>query len=107
MNTAERTNRPARRKTPKHVAVIDRDHCTGCAACVEVCPVDCITAHRTGMGVMGSEAWCEIDAERCIGCRLCIRLPSRGIENFQLAICPWDAIDLVPTSSNLTTLSRK
>ena len=31
-----------RKKAPAEVAVIYADHCTGCEACIEVCPVDCI-----------------------------------------------------------------
>ncbi len=66
-----------RRRTPKAVAVIDRDHCTGCEACIEMCPVDCIALHVVAPGIKGTHAWCEIDAERCIGCKLCIRFPRR------------------------------
>ena len=97
MNANPQSTRPVREKTPKQVAVIDRDSCTGCEACIEICPVDCIERRRTGMGVMGVDTWCEIDRERCIGCRLCIRLPAGGIENFTLALCPWDAIEMVST----------
>ena len=32
----------ARKKIPKALAVVNADNCTGCEACVEVCPVDCI-----------------------------------------------------------------
>ena len=32
----------ARKKLPKEVAIINADNCTGCEACLEVCPVDCI-----------------------------------------------------------------
>ena len=32
----------ARKKLPKELAVIRADNCTGCDACIEVCPVDCI-----------------------------------------------------------------
>jgi len=78
------------------VAVIDVDHCTGCEACLEVCPVDCITLVVQGDGVKGTEAWCEIDPERCIGCKLCIRLPHRHSRKYKLEICPWDAIEMVP-----------
>ena len=74
----------ARKKLPKELAVIRADNCTGCDACIEVCPVDCIYK------VPGEEQpmlqyFCDIDLERCIGCALCERW------------CPWDAIDMVPT----------
>ena len=29
-----------RKKLPKELAVIRADNCTGCDACIEVCPVD-------------------------------------------------------------------
>lgn len=74
----------SRKKLPKELAVIRADNCTGCDACIEVCPVDCIYK------VPGEEQpmlqyFCDIDLERCIGCALCERW------------CPWDAIDMVPT----------
>lgn len=91
-----------RRRTPKAVAVIDRDHCTGCEACIEMCPVDCIQLRMVPPGIKGSHAWCEIDTDRCIGCKLCIRFPRRPgtPENFQLLVCPWEAIEMVPTRSS-------
>ena len=88
-----------RKRTPKAIAVIDRDYCTGCEACRQVCPVDCIALIRRATGVLGTERWCEVDASRCIGCKLCIRLPRRGSErdHYTLATCPWGAIELLPT----------
>ena len=89
-----------RRRTPAEVAVIDRDRCTGCQACCAVCPVDCIEWVRHAPGVCGVDSWCRIDADRCIGCKLCIRLaqpPSR--KPYELKICPWDAITLVPVGA--------
>lgn len=90
-------SRPARKRTPKAVALIDRDRCTGCQACCQVCPVDCITLVRQGAGVMGIDLWCAIDQARCIGCKLCIRAPRRRSESYTLRICPWEAIEMVPT----------
>jgi electron transport complex protein RnfB len=73
-----------RKKLPKELAVIRADNCTGCDACIEVCPVDCIYK-VPGPEQPGLQHFCDIDLERCIGCSLCERW------------CPWDAIDMVPT----------
>ncbi len=73
-----------RKKLPKEMAVIRADNCTGCEACIEVCPVDCIYK-VPGEDQPGLGTFCDIDLERCIGCSLCERW------------CPWDAIDMVPT----------
>src|SRR5438270_13532412 len=73
-----------RKKLPKELAVVRADNCTGCEACIEVCPVDCI--YKVGGEDLPSlQSFVDIDLERCIGCSLCERW------------CPWDAIDMVPT----------
>jgi Na+-translocating ferredoxin:NAD+ oxidoreductase subunit B len=89
-------NTSARKRLPKSLAVINVDNCTGCEACREVCPVDCIHLIETHQHVKGAHAWCEIDVERCIGCQLCIRLPRKKLNAYQLKICPWDAIEMIP-----------
>jgi electron transport complex protein RnfB len=73
-----------RKKLPAEMAVIRADNCTGCEACIEVCPVDCIYK-VPGEDQPGLQSFCDIDLERCIGCKLCERW------------CPWDAIDMIPT----------
>ena len=74
----------ARKKLPKELAVVRADNCTGCEACIEVCPVDCIYK-VPGEELPGLQSFVDIDLERCIGCELCAKW------------CPWDAIDMIPT----------
>src|SRR4051795_11119237 len=73
----------ARKKLPKELAVVRADNCTGCEACIEVCPVDCIYK-VPGEDLPSLQSFVDIDLERCIGCSL-----SAGCS-------PWDAIDMVP-----------
>jgi electron transport complex protein RnfB len=84
----------ARKKLPKELAVIRADNCTGCEACIEVCPVDCIYK-VPGEDLPSLQSFCDIDLERCIGCSLCERW------------CPWDAIDMVPTLDVVEHVANK
>lgn len=84
----------ARKKLPKELAVVRADNCTGCEACIEVCPVDCIYK-VPGQDHPGLQSFVEIDLERCIGCALCERW------------CPWDAIDMVPTPQIADAVAAK
>jgi Na+-translocating ferredoxin:NAD+ oxidoreductase subunit B len=90
------TRHPPRKKLPQRLAVIDADNCTGCEACVEICPVDCIALRTVDAGVKGTQSWCEVDWDRCIGCELCIRIPRKKSELYQMLVCPWEAIEMVP-----------
>src|SRR2546430_189945 len=83
-----------RKKLPKELAVIRADNCTGCDACIEVCPVDCIYK-VPGEDHPGLLYFCDIDLERCIGCKLCERW------------CPWDAIDMVDTGEVVPAVADK
>lgn len=95
-----------RRRVPKSIAVIDPDHCTGCEACREMCPVDCIALISSDPHVKGIHSWCEVDLERCIGCQLCVHLPRKSTQTYELQVCPWDAIDMVPSEFLPQAVSR-
>ena len=88
-----------RKKLPKELAVINADNCTGCESCLEVCPVDCITMNTLPgtPGIKGSQSWCEIDLERCVGCEVCVHIPQKKTNPYELLVCPWDAIEMVKT----------
>jgi electron transport complex protein RnfB len=86
-----------RKKLPKELAVINADNCTGCESCLEVCPVDCIVLITRDRGIKGAQSWCEIDLERCVGCEVCVHIPQKKSNPYELTVCPWDAIEMVPT----------
>jgi len=75
-------NKPARKREPNKLAVINQNGCTGCEACIIFCPVDCIEI-VPGMGAAQFQQVVEVDIERCIGCALCSKN------------CPWDTIPML------------
>ena len=95
-----------RKKLPKELAVINADNCTGCEACLEVCPVDCITkiVQYPQHGML--QSFCQIDLERCVGCEVCVHIPQKKTNPYELTVCPWDAIEMVPTELVATTVAQ-
>ena len=83
-----------RKVVPKTLAVIYADNCTGCEACIEVCPVDCIYK-VPGEEHPSLQTWCDVDLDRCIGCKHCAE------------VCPWDAIDMIDTLMAAQTVAVK
>ena len=96
-----------RKKVPKELAIINADNCTGCESCIEVCPVDCIDMIKIDRGVLkGVQQWCEIDLERCVGCEVCVHIPGKKSNPYELLVCPWDAIEMVPTETAAVVMAQ-
>ncbi len=79
-----------KKKLPKQLAILDEDLCTGCEACVVVCPVDCIDKVSDPSNAGYAMGICTIDLPVCIGCKLCAQ------------VCPWHVITMVPTKEVTT-----
>lgn len=72
---------PARK--PKPMALVYKDYCTGCEACIQMCPVkDCIM--KNPAAETPDQSWVYVAPQKCIGCALCVQ------------ICPWDCIEMIP-----------
>lgn len=95
-----------RKKVPKELAVINADNCTGCEACLEVCPVDCIEKIQQYDNFQNLQSWCEIDLERCVGCEVCVQIPRKKSDPYTLTVCPWDAIEMIPTINVAGTVAQ-
>jgi electron transport complex protein RnfB len=86
-----------RKKLPKELAVINADNCTGCEACLQICPVDCINKIQQYNQFNDLQSFCQIDLERCVGCEVCVHIPGKKSNPYDLKVCPWDAIEMVKT----------
>ena len=75
-----------RKKLPKELAVINADNCTGCESCLEVCPVDCIFKVQQYDQFHNLQSWCEIDIERCVGCEVCVHIPGKKTNPYDLKV---------------------
>ncbi len=58
-------------------AIIDKNYCVACGACINECPKNAIKIHK-GL-------FAEVDIEKCIGCNKCEK------------ICPASVITMINT----------
>jgi Pyruvate/2-oxoacid:ferredoxin oxidoreductase delta subunit len=84
---------PARKpRKPRPKAIINENGCTGCEACITVCPVDCIVK-IPNPAQPELNPICRVDWDRCTGCTICAR------------DCPWETIDMVyPTQPGIRVM---
>ena len=54
----------------------------------------------------GIQVWCEIDLERCVGCEVCVHIPQKKSNPYELVVCPWDAIEMIPTEEVAQVVSQ-
>jgi len=80
-----------RKNIPKQLAIVDQAACTGCCACVEVCPVDCIHEVKSDIS---PQQFVSIDLDTCIGCELCVHT-TKNPGFYDIKVCPWDALEMV------------
>ena len=50
---------------------MDRDLCTGCEFCIDICPFDCIYLIEDPLHETMVHKIAEVDAPACVSCRLC------------------------------------
>jgi len=57
---------------------VNASKCTGCSACVDVCPVEAMTLVSSNDPCKPKGHIAMVDEERCLGCGLCARACTRG-----------------------------
>lgn len=74
--------------TTGFIATIDPEICSGCAKCINICPIQAITLVSSSAG---DRKRAETDKNLCLGCGICIRS------------CPKAAIKMVPRKRKVIT----
>jgi len=59
--------------TTNFLPVIDRDKCTGCGKCVDVCPVEAMAMTSANDPKKPKRKVATLDAGVCLGCGVCVR----------------------------------
>ena len=75
-----------KRQRSRMLAVIT-EACTGCAACVDFCPVDCIDGSPDSSQASATHQAVQVHEDECIGCEVCAKVCEE---------LTWNAIEMVP-----------
>jgi len=70
--------------TTNFIPEVDAEKCTGCSACVAVCPVEAMKLVPYNDPLRPKKNVVKIDDERCLGCALCERVCTRGSISLKL-----------------------
>jgi ferredoxin len=60
--------------TTNFIPQINRDECTGCGRCVNVCPVEAMSLISANDPTKPKKKKTELDEQRCLGCGLCVKV---------------------------------
>jgi ferredoxin len=77
--------------TTNFIPQIDRDECTGCGRCVNVCPVEAMSLISANDPTKPKKKKTELDEQRCLGCGLCVK------------VCPEHHINLLKRPQRVLT----
>jgi len=62
LKNLKKNEQPAKIINSSYFAHVNKDNCTACEACEDICPMDAITITETAV----------VNTDRCIGCGLCV-----------------------------------
>jgi ferredoxin len=67
--------------TSNFISKTDKDKCTGCGKCVEVCPVNAMSLVSANDPAKPKKKKSRLDTELCVGCGVCaLKCPAEAIE---------------------------
>ena len=96
LNTSNSLNILSDMPSLNNISIVTHNECTGCKACVAMCPESCISMKQDGIFF-----YPEIDVNRCINCGKCIKIcpaqtnsvPSDDEMTISRYYCAWNKDD--------------